>query len=123
MPRFLLLQSLPPCSALRSHLFDIYDRGSDRFWSADQRNRWAALAGLHTVPRISYGHFSVTDLMIMLREVPSRYRNGPAEGLVIRKDVGSWNIGRGKLVKQEFTQAMTDHWTSQSIQWNQLAHY
>jgi ATP-dependent RNA circularization protein (DNA/RNA ligase family) len=104
-------------------LFDIYDRESDRFWSADRRNRWAARAGLHTVPRISYGHFSLTDLLMMLRNVTSRYRNGPAEGLVIRKDVGSWNIGRGKLVQQEFTQTMTDHWTSQSIQWNRLATY
>ncbi len=50
------------------------------------------------------------------------YRDGSPEGIVVRKDDGTWNIGRGKLVQLEFVQTISDHWSSRPLQWNRIVY-
>jgi len=101
-------------------VFDVCDRRARRFWSAQRRDAWAHAAGLPTVPRLFRGGTSVASLKdILVREL-SRYRNGPMEGLVVREDEADWSVARAKIVRVDFTQAITEHWRSGRLCWNRL---
>lgn len=101
-------------------LFDVYDKSAARFWSSERRNAWAERAGVHTVPRIGLGTYSVPSLLALMRETKSRYTDGPAEGIVVRRDDELWNLARGKLVQADFTQAIDEHWRGAPLRWNGL---
>ncbi|MCC7461807.1 MAG: DNA ligase, partial [Gammaproteobacteria bacterium] len=53
---------------------------------------------------------------------PSRYRAGPIEGFVIRRETPDWLLDRAKLVHPEFVQGIDEHWRRRRIEWNRLAH-
>ena len=101
-------------------LFDIFDKETKRFWSSDRRNLWAQQAGLNPIRRVSSGIYSIEDLLVLLSEAKSYYREGSPEGIVIRRDTEAWNIGRGKLVQLEFSQTIINHWSSRPMQWNRV---
>jgi ATP-dependent RNA circularization protein (DNA/RNA ligase family) len=101
-------------------LFDVYDRIEDRFWSTRRRNVLADSLGLAVSPEILRGRTTLPDLRKRLESETSRYRAGPLEGLVIRRESADWCEARAKLVRKEFTQAIGEHWRSRRIQWNQL---
>jgi hypothetical protein len=101
-------------------LFDMYDKRAARFWSCEQRNEWAERAGVHTVPRIGFGTYSVPSLLALMRETKSFYNDGPAEGIAVRRDEGLWNLARGKLVHATFTQTIDEHWRGTPLRWNGL---
>jgi ATP-dependent RNA circularization protein (DNA/RNA ligase family) len=100
--------------------FDVYDRKASRFWSSVRRNALAEHAGLLTVPLLLRGRTTLADLKRMLATTSSRYRSGPLEGLVLRRESPEWCEARGKLVCPEFTQTMESHWRRRAIEWNQL---
>lgn len=102
-------------------VFDVYDRGQQCFWSSARRNRLAAALGLANVPQVYQGKASLPDLVKLLEKSSSCYRSGAPEGLVIRKESEDWCVSRAKLVRAEFTQTITDHWRSRSIEWNHVA--
>jgi ATP-dependent RNA circularization protein (DNA/RNA ligase family) len=102
-------------------LFDIYDRTAGRFWSTARRDALAKQAGLTTVPLVWRGKTTLQPLQSLVTTTPSRYRNGPLEGLVIRRESAQWCEARTKLVRQEFTQAIDGHWRHQPIKWNRVA--
>lgn len=104
-------------------LFDVYDRSAGRFWSAKRRNALARTAGLSTVPELFRGRTSLTELKQTVAATPSRYRQGPLEGIVVRREAGDWCEARAKLVRPDFTQAMAIHWRKRPVKWNQLAPY
>ena len=101
-------------------IFDVYDRTSGHFWSTPRRNAFVETLGLTTVPKIMYGATSLAELRTLLNTSTSRYRAGPPEGIVIRRDSKDWCEARAKLVREEFTQSIDEHWRTRTIQWNRV---
>ena len=101
-------------------LFDVYDRSAGRFWSSARRNALASRAGLVTVPQVLQGKTTVTALWQLVATKPSHYRQGPLEGVVIRRESPEWCEARAKLVRHDFTQAIDTHWRKRAIEWNRL---
>lgn len=101
-------------------LFDIWDRSAQRFWSCARRNAWAHRTGLSCVTELDRGHFQVGTLCQMLQRAHSRYRHGPPEGFVLRREDATWLHARTKLVRSEFMQQMHTHWRQRGLQWNRL---
>ena len=101
-------------------VFDVYDRVTGRFWSTARRDAWAAQLGLMTVPRLHTGHVDVRQLREWVHVRRSQFRQGPLEGLVIRRENADWLEQRAKLVRADFTQAIEGHWRSRALQWNHV---
>lgn len=101
-------------------LFDVYDREAGRFWSTARRGALAQAAGLVQVREIARGPASLGELKQLVTTTPSRFRDGPMEGIVIRRESGDWCDARAKLVRPDFTQAIAAHWRKRSIEWNRL---
>ena len=99
--------------------FDVYDRTRQAFWSAARRDERVCQLGLALVPRLARGHFDLAGLIDLLDQ--SQLTDGPAEGLYLRWDEGDWSMGRAKLVRPEFTQAIGEHWSRGALQTNQMA--
>lgn len=99
-------------------LFDIYDRKAGKFWSIARRNALAQQLSFTTVPFLKHTKITCDQLVQLLDDTQSRYRNGKVEGVVIRSDSPLWNENRAKLVNREFVQAIEDHWRGRAIEWN-----
>ena len=52
---------------------------------------------------------------------PSRFTDGPAEGVYVRWDDEEFLAQRAKLVRAEFAQAIGEHWSKGPLQVNELA--
>lgn len=101
-------------------LFDVYDRTTDQFWSVTRRNDLAQAAGLATVPQELQGKTTITALKQLVATKPSQYREGPLEGVVIRRESTEWCEARAKLVRPDFTQAIDTHWRKRALEWNRI---
>lgn len=101
-------------------LFDVYDRQAGKFWSTTRRNRFAASAGLATVPELLHQHTSLEQLIGLVNNEPSRYRQGTLEGVVIRHESADWCEARAKLVRPDFTQTISEHWRRRLLEWNRI---
>jgi ATP-dependent RNA circularization protein (DNA/RNA ligase family) len=101
-------------------LFDVLETRTDTFWSSVRRNELARRLGLATTPRIARGLYSLRELKSLLTTQSSRFRDGPLEGLLIRRESADWCEQRAKLVRPDFTQAITEHWRNRRIEWNRL---
>lgn len=99
--------------------FDVFDRECQRFWDTSRRDRLLAEVGLHPVPRLARGRFSLRELEDLLAE--SRLTDGPMEGLVVRQESDGETSMRAKLVRAEFTQAIDAHWSRGRLFRNHLA--
>ena len=102
-------------------LFDVFDRSLGRFWSSSRRNALARSVGLVTVPLVLQGKTTVTTLKQLVATKQSHYREGPLEGVVIRRDSSDWCESRAKLVRPDFTQAIDTHWRKRALEWNRIA--
>lgn len=102
-------------------LFDVYSRSDKKFWSTKRRNELAEVAGFFTVPKIAQGRYTIVELTDLLLVQPSRYRTGALEGVVVRTETDTYGLGRAKLVRPDFTQAIEQHWSSHPIQWNHVS--
>lgn len=101
-------------------LFDVYDRAAGRFWSTSRRNALASRAGLVTVPPVLHGKATVAALKHLVATQQSHYREGPLEGVVIRRESSEWCEARAKLVRPDFTQAIDTQWRKRAIAWNRV---
>ena len=101
-------------------LFDVFDRSQGRFWSTPRRNALAATLGLATVPRLLQGRCALAQLKEMLSSQHSQFRQGALEGIVLRRESDQWCEARAKLVRPNFTQTITEHWSRRRIAWNRL---
>lgn len=99
--------------------FDVYDRTSGKFWSVARRDALASRLGLTVVPRLGAGRFDQPQLRALLGD--SRFSDGPAEGLYVRRDTGEDLVARAKLVRPEFVQAIDEHWSKKVLVPNVLA--
>lgn len=102
-------------------LFDVYDRSAKRFWSIERRNAWAQEAGLQVVPQMAHGHLSRAAVANMVNQGRSAFRDGPVEGVVIRRESGEWLIDRAKMVRADFSQSIAEHWRRRPLHWNRVA--
>jgi len=102
-------------------LFDVYDRDAQRFWSGARRDALAESLGLAVVPVVQQGMTDLLQLTELVSRTKSRFRDGPLEGVVIRRDSTDWCEARAKLVRAEFAQAIDDHWRSRPIEWNRVS--
>ncbi|TCO81270.1 RNA ligase [Plasticicumulans lactativorans] len=101
-------------------LFDVYDRRAGRFWSTRRRDAWAQGLRVAVVPAVARGRTSSAGLQELLRSQPSRFRDGPMEGVVVRVEDDDWLLQRAKLVRTDFTQQIEAHWRSRTLEWNRL---
>ncbi len=101
-------------------LFDVYDRRERRFWSTRRRDALATEAKLAIVPRLAEGRQSLESLEKIVATQSSRFRDGPIEGLVVRREDEDWLRARGKLVRGDFIQGIETHWRSRRLRWNQI---
>ena len=101
-------------------LFDVYDRRVGRFWSTERRDQWAGRLGLITVPALMRGQRSLQELRQLLINRRSAFRDGPLEGMIIRREDDAWLQSRAKLVRADFTQQIAGHWRHRSLEWNRL---
>ena len=101
-------------------LFDVYDRSAGQFWSTPRRNALACSAGLATVPQLAHCKTTVAALQQRMTTTSSRYRQGPLEGVVVRRESAEWCEARAKLVRPDFTQAIETHWRKRAMEWNRV---
>lgn len=99
-------------------LFDVYDRSTGRFWSSARRNALASCVGLAVVRQVLQGKTTLTALKQLVTARPSHYRQGPMEGVVIRRESSEWCEARAKLVRPDFAQAIDTHWRKRALEWN-----
>lgn len=102
-------------------LFDVLEATNGRFWSSTRRDALAAQLGLATTPRLASGRFKLAELTDKVDSWPSRFRDGPLEGIVVRRESAEWCENRAKLVRADFTQAIGEHWRNRRLEWNRLA--
>lgn len=98
--------------------FDIFDREEQRFFSSAKRDKLLKKMGLHRVPHLGRGRFSVTQLNKFLAQ--SKLTDQPAEGLYLRVDQDDWLKQRAKLVRPSFVQSVAQHWSRSTIRPNCL---
>jgi ATP-dependent RNA circularization protein (DNA/RNA ligase family) len=101
-------------------VFDVYDKGAQRFWSTTRRNALALQLDLCPVHQIGMGHYRLNALQQVLSTTPSTYRVGGCEGIYLRQEDEDWLIARAKLVHPDFVQSIGEHWRSRSLRWNAL---
>ena len=102
-------------------LFDVLESTTGRFWSSTRRDALAARLGLATTPRLLSGRFTLAELTAKVDSWPSHFRDGPLEGIVVRRESAEWCESRAKLVRADFTQAIGEHWRTRRLEWNRLA--
>jgi hypothetical protein len=78
-------------------------------------------AGLMVVPQLFRGKTTLPALEALVNSTISRYRKGPLEGVVIRRESPEWCEARAKLIRVDFTQAIDTHWRRRRIEWNRVA--
>lgn len=98
--------------------FDIYDRSACAYFAADRRNEILKKLDLHPIPRIAKGHFCLAQITKLLEDSSSAFGSSKVEGLYLRREAQGWLEQRGKVVRSEFTQAITSHWSSRPISQN-----
>jgi hypothetical protein len=98
--------------------FDVYDRRTGEFWSADRRNQLLAPLNLTPVPELGRGRYTLESLKKALGH--SQLTDGPAEGLYVRREADGLLRARAKLVRPEFVQAIEEHWSKRKLEVNQL---
>ena len=103
-------------------MFDVYEREAERFWSTVRRNELAALLGVSVVPCVYQGRVTMTQLKKRTLGEASHFRQGDAEGVIVRSEDAVWLQKRAKLVRPNFTQAITKHWRNRVVEWNRITY-
>lgn len=97
-------------------MFDVYDRRAKKFWSVKRRDQLARRLDLATVPLLGSGRYTLSSLKRLLAR--SKLSDGPPEGLYVRHDAGDWLTARAKLVRPEFAEQITEHWSRRRLERN-----
>ncbi|UGT64003.1 RNA ligase family protein [Nocardia asteroides] len=99
-------------------VFDVYDTTTRRFWDPDMRNALAEDIGLHTVPFLGCGHFTLGELARLIRQ--SQVGHEQMEGVVARASTSDERQRRAKLVRPDFVQSIEKHWMTKPHTMNRL---
>lgn len=95
--------------------FDIYDKRTGKFCSAQERDRRLEGLDIPSVRCIAARPFNGKEDLLQLLESPSAYGDGFVEGAYLRIDSADGNTRRGKIVRPDFIQAITEHWMSKDV--------
>ena len=89
-----------------------------KFLKTEARNRRLTRMEIHSVPKISTGHYSLNEIKTFL----GKSELGPelAEGVYLRYEDNDWLSGRAKLVKPGFVQSIQQHWSHKPLRHNKL---
>lgn len=96
--------------------FDVYDIKEQKFLSVQRRNSMVEKIGLPIVPLIKYGRLSLADIPDLIGK--SAYGDDLCEGLYFRLDKDGWLNIRAKYVRENFSQAIEQHWSRKPLQKN-----
>lgn len=99
--------------------FDIYDIVTRRFWSCERRDELLRHLAIPSVPRLAWGVFALSELQQILTQ-SSAFGSVSREGLYLRSEEDGWLKRRAKLVRKEFTQAISEHWSRRPLERNHL---
>lgn len=75
---------------------------------------------IDSIPIVQQGSLTLPQLTKLVENARSRFRDGPLEGVVVRRENRSWCEARAKLVRTDFVQAMDEHWRSRPVEWNHI---
>lgn len=99
-------------------IFDVYEKSTGRFWDPEMRDALAGDIGLHTVPYLASGEFTLDELMELMGQ--SRVGHERMEGVVARVAGGPGQQRRAKLVRPDFVQQIDRHWMTEQHTMNRL---
>ncbi|KAI0640248.1 ATP dependent DNA ligase [Trametes polyzona] len=100
--------------------FDLYDRATGRW--APRRALEALLAdtGIALVPVLREGSAMPSeDKLREIVQTPSRFYDGPVEGVYVKVERNGEVVSRGKVVRADFI-AGNEHWSKGPLQTNEL---
>lgn len=89
--------------------FDLYDKKQEKFLSVKQRNRLLSKMEIEIIPLLGQGIYSLEELPGFFGQ--SKYGGEKCEGIYIRQDQGNYLKYRAKMVRREFKQNITEHWS------------
>jgi atypical dual specificity phosphatase len=104
--------------------FDIFDKKENKFYSRKKFHEEMSKTSIPMVPIIDTVTFSnkteMKDRLTKYLDTKSVFRDGPVEGVYIRKDDGEWLQKRCKLVRPDFIQGIDEHWTKKELVKNRV---
>ena len=102
--------------------FDIFDRNRGAFLSRAERDARLAPYDIPVVPLIAERTFASMDDLLALLSTRSAFCDGEVEGVYLRIDDPrtGLNVARGKIVRPDFIQGITEHWQSKKLERNGL---
>lgn len=98
--------------------FDVYDIDRERFLSVERRNSLMEKMRVEVVPKLGYGSYELGELSHFFKK--SNYGDEDCEGIYIRQDHGKYLKRRAKMVRTEFKQDITDHWSKRKLECNSV---
>ena len=98
--------------------FDVLDKRERKFMSTSRRNRLVQELGLATVPLVAQGVFKLDAMPFLIGR--STLYDGLMEGIYIRQEAEKWLVRRAKIVRSEFVQQISTHWSKQPFVHNCL---
>lgn len=101
--------------------FDIFDTDREKFLSVERRNVLLNKMGVKVVPQLGCGSFNVNELFWLFEK--SKCGDEMCEGIYIRQDQGGYLKYRAKMVRKEFKQNITGHWSKGLMQCNRVSYF
>eukprot|EP00038_Savillea_parva_P014421 m.215720 g.215720 ORF g.215720 m.215720 type:complete len:682 (-) comp28019_c0_seq1:17-2062(-) len=98
--------------------FDLYDRVTGQFATRDKLHHRLRDSGIPVVPVVARRVFTSREDILSLLDTPSKFRDGPVEGVYLRLEGGDHARdsepasapARCKLVRPDFIQGISKHW-------------
>ena len=107
--------------------FDLFDAHAGRFWSVARLHQRLAATSIAPIPVLAQRRYDTVEALLDELRRPSLYtgggRDGEAmEGVVLRveSECGQWLVERSKVVRPEFVQAISTHWSKQTMEKNRV---
>lgn len=100
--------------------FDIFEKKTEKFLSTEKRNTIMRNIGISIVPMLGRGFFSLDDLRMTF--CTSKFGTNICEGIYIRQEEGDYLNYRAKIVRNDFSQNIGEHWSKQEIRHNKIAY-
>lgn len=94
--------------------FDVYEKSTGKFLSAERRNVILQACHISVVPTIFNGQTDKARLLTFL-DTPSLLGDETIEGVYLRSEAGGYLRSRAKIVRASFIQTIDTHWMHKQI--------
>jgi hypothetical protein len=95
-----------------------FDKTENKFFSVEKRNEILKDSGIPIIKTVEFGKFSEDDYIKILKRKSFYDQNNYNEGIYLRIDDGDYLKLRAKIVREEFIQQISTHWSSKNIEKN-----